>query len=76
MLAMSSSTPTNDRRQFPVVPIPSPLKAGAFWTAVLLPFITVALVLAGVVMTTDYATLGVLVAANVLALLVGHDYSR
>lgn len=73
---MSPSTSTNDRRQFPVVPIPSPLKAGAFWAAVLLPFVTLAFVFAGIVTTTDYASLGALVTANVLALVIGHDYSR
>lgn len=51
-----------------------PVRAAAFWAAVVLPFLSVALVAMGV--ETDSAKLGSLLAANVVALLVGHGYGR
>jgi hypothetical protein len=51
-----------------------PVRAAAFWAAIVLPFLSVALVATGV--ATDSPTLGSLLAANVAALLVGHGYGR
>jgi len=74
---MASSTSTNERG--PTLrgsSLPGPVRAGAFWAAVLLPFLSVGLVLVGVQSTVGYLALLVLVAANVVALIVGHGYRR
>lgn len=66
----------------PVAQLPSiglstllwPVRAAAFWAAIVLPFLSVALVATGI--GTDPSTLGSLLTANVAALLVGHGYRR
>ncbi|MFQ3318934.1 MAG: hypothetical protein ACI8UR_001991 [Natronomonas sp.] len=75
---MRSSTSTNDRGLLPAAAssLLGPLKAGAFWAAVLLPLCTVALLATGVETTADYLTLVGFVVANVIALVVGHDYGQ
>ena len=57
-------------------PLRSPVKAGAFWAAVLLPFCTLGLLASGLETPTGYALLAALLAGNVLALVVGHNYRR
>lgn len=56
--------------------LPKPLKAGAFWSAVLLPFCSFALFLGGLGTRTEYLLFGSLVLANVAALIIGHGYGR
>ena len=74
---MSPSTPTNERRSpSPSLSLPEPLRAAAFWAAVLLPLCSLALVFVGIETTTEYLLFGALVAANVAALIVGHGYGR
>ena len=51
-----------------------PVRAAAFWAAVFLPFCSVALVAVGSV--TDVTRLVSLLAANVVAFVVGHDHGR
>ena len=51
-----------------------PVRAAAFWAAVFLPFCSVALVAAGSV--TDATRLVSLLAANVVALVIGHGHGR
>ena len=51
-----------------------PVRAAAFWAAVLLPFCSVALVAVGSV--TDVTRLVSLLAANAVAFVVGHDHGR
>jgi hypothetical protein len=51
-----------------------PVQAVAFWAAVVLPFLSLALVATGHAATPS--TFGTLVAANVAAFLVGHGYRR
>lgn len=52
------------------------LRAGAFWTAVVLPFCALGVVLSGLETTGDYALLVAVLAVNVLALYTGHDYRQ
>ena len=75
---MSPSTSTNDHGAPPsdVSSVPAPVKAAAFWAAVLLPFCTLALLAGGLETGTDYATLASLLVGNVVALVVGHDYGQ
>lgn len=75
---MSPSTSTNEPGpvSMGVSSVPTPLKAGAFWAAVLLPFCSLALVATGLDAPTDYATLVALLFGNVAALVVGHDYGQ
>lgn len=54
--------------------LPTALKAVAFWAAVVLPFAILGVLAGGPDTTTQFAVLGGLLAANVLALVVGHDY--
>lgn len=54
--------------------LPTPLKAAAFWTAVVMPFVSLGLLASGLESYTGYALLAALLLANVLALVVGHDY--
>ncbi|MEF8806581.1 hypothetical protein [Natronomonas sp.] len=73
---MSPSTPANDP---PVATgegslLQRRLRAGAFWAAVLLPFCTLGLLASGLDTNSDYVVLAGLIAGNVLALFVGHDY--
>ncbi|MFT4884352.1 MAG: hypothetical protein ACI8U4_001867 [Natronomonas sp.] len=73
---MSPSTSTNDpsmatgERSL----LQQRLKAGAFWAAVLLPFCTLGLLASGIDTNADYVALAALIAGNVLALFLGHDY--
>jgi hypothetical protein len=73
---MSPSTSTND----PSVTtgdrsrLQQRLRAGAFWAAVLLPFCTLAVLANGLDGTSDYLVLAGLLAGNVFALFLGHDY--
>ena len=77
MNTMSPSTSTNERGPRTRSPsIPEPLKAGAFWSAVLLPFWSRALLVSGVGTTAEYLLFGSLGAANVVALIAGHGYGR
>jgi hypothetical protein len=74
---MASSTPTNDpgSTASPSA-LPKPVRAGAFWLAVLLPFCSMA-VLAGGIDTVARSVLFVgLVAGNVAALILGHGHGR
>lgn len=73
---MCPSTSTNDRGTLPRISLPTPLKASAFWAAVILPFCSLALLMNGMETTTHYLSLVLLVGANVVALVVGHDYRR
>lgn len=56
------------------VSLPTALKAVAFWAAVVLPFATLGVLANGLDSSVHYAILAVLLVANVLALVVGHDY--
>lgn len=56
--------------------LPEPVRAGAFWLAVLLPFLSVGLLVGGIGTTMEYLLFVVLVAANVVALIAGHGYRR
>lgn len=47
----------------------------AFWAAVLLPLVHVALLLGGLDTPTRLAAFGVLMGSNLLALVVGHQYA-
>jgi hypothetical protein len=72
---MTSST-TNDRGVRSAVPsLPTPVLAGAFWLAVLLPFFSLAVLASGVVPVTSPLFVSLL-AANVIALVVGHGHER
>lgn len=51
-----------------------PLEALGFWAAVVLPFVYVPLIVAGVHTTSEAAAVAVLVTVHVLALVVGHRY--
>lgn len=54
--------------------LPTALKAVAFWAAVVLPFATLGVLANGLDSNTQYVLLAGLLVANVLALVVGHDY--
>lgn len=74
---MASSTSTNERG--PTLrgsSLPKHLRAGAFWAAVLLPFLSVGLLFGGIGSTLGYLILAGLVATNVVALILGHGYRR
>jgi hypothetical protein len=71
---MTPSTPTNDRRAPASASLPAPVRAGAFWAAVVLPFCAFGLLAIGLSSNVEYAAFVALVTANVLALIVGHDY--
>lgn len=78
---MSSSSLT-DRlpraEQFPTVPsrqwLRRPIVGLAFWTAVVLPFLHVPLLVSGLETATSTTAFLVLVAVNFLALLIGHSH--
>lgn len=71
-----STSPNEHGRPARSASLPEPLKAGAFWSAVLLPFCSLALFLGGLGTRTEYLLFGSLVVANVAALIVGHGYGR
>lgn len=74
---MSPSTPTNERGPARSgSSLPAPIKAGAFWSAVLLPFCSLALLIGGLGTPLEYVAFVALVVANVLALIAGHGYGR
>ena len=50
------------------------VRRASFWAAVLLPVVHLSLLAAGVETTRETAALAALLAANVGALVVGHDY--
>lgn len=52
-----------------------PVRAIGFWTAVLLPFVLLALVATGIAQQSPLLLTG-LVVANVAALVVGRDYKQ
>lgn len=56
------------------VALPAPLKVVAFWSAVALPFVAIGLLASGLETTLEFALLGTVLLANVVALVVGHDY--
>lgn len=51
------------------------VQAAGFWTAVVLPFLHVPLLLSGLDTATDTWLFVALIALNLLALVVGHGYS-
>ena len=53
-----------------------PVRAAAFWLAVALPFAYLPLLAGGIGTEADLLTFAGLVAANAVALLVGHDHRR
>ena len=52
-----------------------PIEAFAFWTAIVMPFIYLPLLLTGVETPSEAIAFGVLVAAHVVALVVGRRYT-
>jgi hypothetical protein len=84
---MCPSTSTNDRGIGTIDPtaVPKPIRAGAFWAAVLLPFCTPvivglcgrpALLAGGIEGIVDQVTFVGLLVGNVVALVVGHGYGE
>ncbi len=74
---MSPSTSTTDRGTVSTTPsLPGPLKAGAFWSAVLLPFCALFLIASGLDTPAEYLSFVGLIVANLVALVVGHDYGQ
>lgn len=71
---MTPSTSTGERTASPEWSVPHPIRAGAFWMAVLLPFCVLLLLASGVETTREYGVLISLLTANVAALVVGHGY--
>lgn len=53
----------------------APVQGIAFWTAIALPFLYVPLLANGLQSSAARTAFGVLVLANVVALLVGHSYA-
>lgn len=53
-----------------------PVRALAFWTAVVLPFAHLPLLAGGIGTESELLAFAGLVAANAIALLVGHDHRR
>lgn len=47
----------------------------AFWAAVVLPFVHVAVLLGGLDTPTELAVFGVLLGSNLLALVLGHEHA-
>lgn len=73
---MTSSTSANERGTATATSLPAPVKAGAFWAAVLLPFLALVLLISGLSTTLEYGFFLSIVAVNVVALVVGHDYEH
>ena len=71
---MTPSTPTNERGTPRSASLPTPIRAGAFWAAVALPFCALALLASGLSTTTEYVSFVSLVVVNLVALVAGHDY--
>ena len=53
-----------------------PVRAAAFWLAVALPFAYLPMLAGGIGSETELLTFLALIAANAVALLVGHDHRR
>jgi hypothetical protein len=53
-----------------------PIRALAFWSAIALPFLNMALLFHGLSTTAETTTFLVLVVANLVALYVGHSHRR
>ncbi|MFB6218913.1 MAG: hypothetical protein ABEH77_07015 [Halobacteriaceae archaeon] len=51
-------------------------RAAAFWSAVVLPFLYLPLVVAGPRSATEWLAVGVLVAVHAVALVVGHTHHQ
>lgn len=77
---MSSSTPTNDHPHSREELLPGfvrkPLQAGAFWMAVFLPFVVLGVLASGIHGMGEVLVFVALVALNLLAFVVGHEYRR
>lgn len=73
---MTPSTPTNERAAPRSASLPTPIRAGAFWSAVLLPFFALGLLASGLSTTTGYIAFVSLVAMNIVALVAGHGYGE
>lgn len=71
---MAPSTSTAERGSGTTGSLPRPVRAAAFWSAVLLPFCAFALLASGLETTTEYLFFLSVVAANVAALVIGHSY--
>lgn len=71
---MTPSTSTGERGSGTTNALPRPVRAAAFWSAVLLPFCAFALLASGLETTTEYLFFISVVAANIAALVVGHGY--
>jgi hypothetical protein len=73
---MTPSTPTNDRSTATGISLPESVRAAAFWSAVLLPFFVLALLVNGLDTTAEYLFFTSLVVANIAALVIGHGYGE
>jgi len=73
---MSPSQATNERGRTGAAALPAPVEAVAFWLSVLLPFLALALLARGLETSLDGLFFAAVVAANGVALVVGHDYGR
>lgn len=74
---MTSSTSTDERAPARSdLSLPPSVTAVAFWSAVLLPFCSLALLFGGLGTTLEYVGFIALVVANVLALVAGHGYGK
>lgn len=75
---MSPSTSTNEPDVLSTtgLSIQRFLKASAFWAAVLLPVCSVIVLVNGLTTPQDYLMLAGFVVANVVALVLGHDYRQ
>ncbi len=73
---MTPSTQTNDRGAPTAATVPEPVRAGAFWAAVLLPFCALALLAIGLSSRIEYLIFASLVAVNIVALILGHGYGH
>jgi hypothetical protein len=76
---MSSATPSDltlstDREAFQSA-VEYPFRLLGFWSAVILPFVIVSLLAAGIAQQSP-ALIGGLVAANIAGLVLGKDYKR
>lgn len=76
-MSLSPSTLTNGRDlSSRVSALPAVVRAGAFWAAVVLPFVTLAFLASGLHSTGDFLVLGALLVANVVSLVLGHGYGQ
>jgi len=58
----------------PQVGVVSALRAGAFWGAILLPFVYLPMLVLGLHTVDDYLLFGALVTLNAVLLVVGHSH--